>query len=110
MANTIIGTQVFTDTVTFLKIREQFVKTLTTGDATPTVLDLEVVISPVGATVVTNFDDGTPLQDLYILSNGNLTVNNTATIKTSTGANKVLAANRVYHFKYINSIWYEVTT
>lgn len=105
-----VGPQEFADTVRFLRIREQFLNQFTAGDTTPSVRDVEIFTSPSGATTVTNFDNGTPLQDLYILGNGNLTVSNNANIKTSTGANKVLAANKLYHFKFINNVWYEVTT
>lgn len=78
--------------------------------ATPSVLAQSHLLSHGAATTVTEFKNGKDGQDLYILGNGNTTVSHNTKIKTSTGANKVLAANKMYHFKHYNGVFYEVTT
>ena len=99
----------FLNQTTFNLLPKKFVGTLTVS-ATPIVSSVEIWKSPSSGVTVTNFLGGAEGQNLYILGNGNLTVSHNATIKTSTGANKVLAANKIYHFKLIDAIWYEVTT
>lgn len=78
-----------------------------TGDTTPTVRNCNVYKSPAGATTVTDFDDAAEGQCIQILGNGNLTVSNNANIKTNTGANKVLVADKIYTFTHIMGVWYE---
>lgn len=100
---------IFLAPVIHSKLAKKFISTLKTS-TTPSVLDCEVWRSPSGPVSVTNFTDGADGQDLYILGNGNLTLVHGTSIKTSTGANKVLAANKIYHVKLIDNVWYEVTT
>lgn len=57
---------------------------------------------------ITNFTGALPGQDLDIDSaNTFVTIANNATIKTNTGADKVLAANVIYGFKFYNGVWKE---
>jgi hypothetical protein len=99
---------IFTNITQFDVLPKKVVDTLS-ALAIPLVRNVEIYRSPSSAVNVTNFKGGAEGQDLYILGNGNVTLVNGATIKTSTGANKVLAANKIYHLKYIDAIWYEVT-
>lgn len=58
-------------------------------------------------TTITNFLNGSKFQPLKILGDGFTTIANNATIKTNTGANKLLAANKVYNFTLFGSTWIE---
>lgn len=62
-------------------------------------------------TTITNFVGVTNRvsgQILYLFpTNGNTTLKNNATIKTTTGADKVLSANTVYKLVNISTVWYE---
>lgn len=59
------------------------------------------------ATTVTDFSNGCVGQVLTVIGNTNVTIADGGTVKTSTGANKVLAANVVYRFTSYNGVWYE---
>jgi hypothetical protein len=77
-------------------------------DTTPTVLNQKYwQANNAGAITVTQFDNGGECQEIIILGDNQTTVANNANIKTNTGANKLLATNRVYRFVRLNSIWYE---
>lgn len=56
---------------------------------------------------ITNFIKGINGQRIHIRGDGTTTVAHNATVKTSTGANKLLASNLMYHFTLIDNIWYE---
>lgn len=61
-----------------------------------------------GAQNVTNFLGGRDGQRLTVLGDGFTTIiHNVNLIRTTTGANKLLAANTLYEFVYLNNIWYE---
>lgn len=78
------------------------------GDTTPSVKNHEHwEANNVVATTITQFDDGAECQSLFILGDNNTTIAHNANIKTNTGANKLLATNRLYHLVRINSVWYE---
>lgn len=78
------------------------------GDTTPSVLNTEkLAFVNAGATLVTKFDDGQPGQEITLLGDNNTTIANNAVIKTNTGANKLLAPNKVYRFTNFGGIWYE---
>jgi hypothetical protein len=85
-------------------------KGFTSLDATPSVDQyLNFFTQNAGATLITAFDDATNGQTIRVLcTDANTTLVNGATIKTNTGANKVLAANRVYTFLYYSGIAYEI--
>lgn len=86
------------------RIAQKFIAT----DTTPTVKNNELwIANNTGAVTVTQFDEGAEGQPINILGDGFTTIANNANIKTNTGANKLLAANRLYKFVRINSIWYE---
>ena len=82
--------------------------TLAPSDTTPEVYMNEYwICANTGAVSVTNFTKYTRNQRLHLLGDGNTTVVNGSTIRTNTGANKLLAANKVYVFTNFNNVWYE---
>lgn len=60
-----------------------------------------------GAITVTEFQKGFIGQRIFILGDGFTTIQNNATIKTNTGADKLLDANKVYRFTNFNNVWIE---
>lgn len=94
--------------VSFAELPSIDVSSLPELDTTPSVLNLPVVtLQNTGALNITNFDDGQPGQTIKVLGDGFSTVVDGAFIKTNTGANKLLLADIIYTFTYINTIWYE---
>jgi len=81
-------------------------KTFALADATPSVEQYSFFRTG-GADTYTNFDDGISGQTIKILASHAATINNTATIKTNTGASKLLTVNAIYSFKNWNGVWYE---
>lgn len=75
-----------------------------TPDTTGTTFYIPTDGSPV---TITNFLGGVPGKRLQVLGNAQVTIQQGTGLKTSTGANKTLVANRMYEFKYYNSVWYE---
>lgn len=74
----------------------------------PEVSQREYWLSHSSATTVTNFLGGQEGHHLYILGNGNTELTHGTNIFTSTGANKTLAADKMYHFICHDDKWYEV--
>lgn len=77
--------------------------------ATPDVTN-RVLMKASGIVVsITNFIGGRDTQLLRIVGDGTTTIVHGTYIKTNTGANKLLSANKVYSFSYIGSdrVWYE---
>jgi hypothetical protein len=66
-----------------------------------------LVLAYSGATNVTNFTNGVNGNVLKVLGDGNVTLVNGASIVTNTGANKLLALNKIYTFTNIAGVWYE---
>lgn len=87
---------------------KEFYRRFTAADATPSVVNLKKFKAGNSvANNVTYFDDGQG-QDISILGDGFTTVvHNAAKIVTNTGANKLLAAGKVYRFTQYDKIWYE---
>ncbi len=91
----------FKGRVTFTILPEQLQSSFALNDTTPSVKNACTWIAQNTAPVsVTNFDDGQPGQPIRILGDGFTTIVNGTNIFTNTGANKLLAANRVYTFTY----------
>ena len=86
----------------------QFV-TFTDLAATPSVADGNCfTVSNTGATTITNFTGGLNGQVIYLnTTTGNTTLKNNSTIKTTTGADKVLATDSLYKLLYNGTKWYE---
>lgn len=71
------------------------------------VLNVErIKFANTGAVTVTNFTDGQNGQEIILLGDGNTTVQHNTHIKTSTAANVLLAANRIYQFVQFDQVWY----
>ena len=96
---------VFNAPVRFLSLFIRYVGTFV--GATPSVKNTEIFKGSGNVVTVTNFKDGASGQLLRVLGDGTTTIANNATIKTNTGANKLLAANKIYTFSLINNVWYE---
>ena len=77
--------------------------------ATPSVADGNCfTVSNTGATTITNFTNGLNGQVIYLnTTTGNTTLKNNSTIKTTTGADKVLATDSLYKLLYNGTKWYE---
>jgi hypothetical protein len=108
MTKIVTEDMVFSGPVTFLGVPKEFLGQFPSGNATPSIKGTRYWWYNGGALAITNFKDSNDVHTLFILGNANLTINNNANIKTNTGANKVLVANKVYTFHKFNGIWYEV--
>ena len=99
---------IFEDLVRYRILPFKGIDTLQKTSVTPSVANLETWIAAnTGAVTITNFMKGAVGQRIKILGDGFTTIANNTVIKTNTGANKLLAVNKVYRFTYINNIWYE---
>lgn len=61
-----------------------------------------------GAITVTDFREGSDGQTIIVKGDGFTTVAHNANIKTSTGANKLLAVDRAYMFVQFSGVWIEI--
>lgn len=77
------------------------------GDATPSVLNVNCWECHSSVVTITNFKDGQDGQTIRLLGNPNTTIQHGSFIKTNTGANKVLVADKIYKFTMFNGVWYE---
>jgi hypothetical protein len=78
------------------------------SDLTPSVRNVEKLkMKNIGPVTVTKFDEGQENQEISILGDGQTTIANNAFIKTNTGANKLLAVDKVYRFTMFNGVWVE---
>ncbi len=76
--------------------------------ATPEVSNLRCYVGKnVAPVTVTNFLKGQEGQPIAILGDGNMTIKHGTNIYNNTGADKLLAANKIYRYTKINSKWYE---
>jgi hypothetical protein len=60
-----------------------------------------------GATTLTSIKGISDYVTYRILGDGNTTIPNNTLIKTNTGANKLLAANKIYRFTSYQNVLYE---
>lgn len=77
------------------------------NSVTPSVLNLEFFTCSGAVVSITDFLDGQNGQSIHIRGDGNTTIVNGTPIKTNTGANKLLAANKVYTFTFFSGTWIE---
>ena len=59
-------------------------------------------------TMITNFSHGVQGQDLYIKGKGNVTIQHNSFIKNKLMGNLTLGEDRIYHYKLLDGIWYEI--
>lgn len=98
----------FEGSASFFQLIEQLIDKFVPSDTTPTVRNItRFRANNTGAVTVTNFDDGQDGQEIKILGDGFTTVDHGTTIFTNTGADKLLAANKVYTFTKFGTNWYE---
>lgn len=97
---------IFTGPIEFQQLPKTYVDSV--SGTTFNVANLIAVIAVNTApTNVTDFLRGASGQTIRILGDGQSTVVHSALIKTNTGANKLLASNKVYTFTRFNNVWYE---
>lgn len=98
----------FLESVTFAQLSESPVLSVTPASTTVSVLNISALnfanTSPV---TVTNLLNGQEGQVIKILGDGNTTLDHGTNILTNTGADKLLAANKVYTFTLFGTTWVE---
>lgn len=96
------GEEYIEDSVSRNVLEKQFVTNM--SGETPSVKNRKFFVgvntSPVN---VTDFLYGAPGQRIYILGDGNMTIKHGTFIFTNTGADKLLAADKVYRFTYFET-------
>lgn len=98
----------FLGTVYFQELPENPISPAQPGDTGPSVLNrVRLAFNNSGAISVTNLRYGQEGQEVKILGDGFTTLIHGTYIKTNTGANKLLAANKVYTFTLFNKLWIE---
>ena len=65
------------------------------------------ILSNVGAVTITEFKRGQPGQVIKVLGDGFTSIANNSSIKTNTGALKLLLADSVYTFTCFGTYWVE---
>lgn len=86
---------------------KQFVKTLR-GEVNPSVRNIEkFTCKNTSPLTILKFKDGQNGQSITILGEGFTSIDNNATIRTNTGAAKLLLDSKVYRFTNFEGIWYE---
>lgn len=83
--------------------------TFRAGDTTPSVKGIRVAYcDPTTVVTLTNFKGGVNCQRLYLKGHPNTTIQNGTYIRTNTGADKVLVADKIYMFLNIDDVWFEM--
>lgn len=96
------------DRKSYLVLPTSYISELPPTDTTPTVANCLVYKCIATAPItVTNFTEGAEGQSIRIKGDGFTTIKNNTTIKTNTGADKLLAATKVYTLTLIDGVWYE---
>lgn len=99
---------IFENDLVMMKIPEIFISRVDPGSSTLDVKSLtRFITNATAAASISNFINGVNGQEIKILGDGFTTVSNNSSIKTNTGANKLLAANKVYTFTLFSDVWYE---
>jgi len=108
MDNVFKGLSRFEGEVHFFQLPKKWFSKFRSLDVTPDVSNVEYwQANNTIATTITDFLKGQDVQALHILGDGFTTIQHGTKIKTNTGANKLLAANKVYTFYRFNSLWVE---
>lgn len=98
---------VFNGPTIFKILSQQDAGTFGSADTTPSVANANFWIASGAVVTITDFDDAATTQILFLKGDGTTTISHNANIKTNTGANKLLSADRLYIFAHINGVWYE---
>lgn len=98
----------FGSTVRFTELSEQPILTARAAATTISVLNVtRVSLSSTAPVTLTDFTNGQIGQEIKVRGDGQTTAQNGTRIFTNTGANKLLAANRVYTFTLFGTTWVE---
>lgn len=94
--------------VTYQQLPKEFPEDKT-SETTPDVSNRTILtVNNSGAKSITDFKNGQSGQTIRLLAlDNNTTIVNGTSIKTNTGADKLLSPNKVYRFTYYNNVWYE---
>lgn len=83
-------------------LEKKMVANVTKSETTPSVKNVEYWRARnTGAVTVTNFIDGQEGQHLYLVGDGQTTLQHGSDIETQSGSNLLLALNKAYHFIYL---------
>lgn len=108
MIQRVTDEQIFVAPVQFSILPRVNITRIKAGVTTPNVQNCSVFLCENGgALTIVDFLGGADGQDIRIKGDGFTTIANNTKIKTNTAANKLLAANKIYRFTYINGVWYE---
>ena len=93
----------------FAALDKRSFSTIQKAAVTPSVKNCEFwQAQNTGAVTITNFIDGQPGQRLYILGDGQTTLQHGTKMFMQGGADLLLAASRMYLLVYLNSAWYQI--
>lgn len=99
---------VFNSPATFNVLPRKNIDKFPVGLLTPNVANIDIFTTHnTGAITVQSFEKGSDGQSISIRGDGFTTIEHNAVIKTSTGADKLLEANLIYRFTYLDGVWYE---
>ncbi len=98
----------FLATVTYSQLAEQPIEIAQAATTTINVLNItRVQFLNTAATTIVDFTGEQIGQEIKLLGDGFTTIQNGTNLFTNTGANKLLAANKVYTFTKFSSGWIE---
>lgn len=106
--NRVEAETVFEAPITHLVLPKQFVGKVKKTVTTPSVKNVERFITENSAPVtITDFLDGQDGQRLWILGDGQTTLDHGTKMFMAGGADLLLAADKVYNFIRMNGKWYQ---
>jgi len=92
--------------VTFQQLPERPIRDVDDGATTVNVLNIERVrFANTNPTTVTDFLDGQEGQEIVLLGDGQTTIDHGTQIKNSTGADRLLSADRIYYYVRFDNVW-----
>jgi uncharacterized protein YqjF (DUF2071 family) len=108
MANTVVRErQTFVGGASFSVLPDVNGGKLPQGTTPSVANSTHFICSAVAPVTITNFREGADYQEISLLGDGFSTVSHNISIKTNTGANKLLLVDKVYHFTKFGSLWVE---
>lgn len=98
---------IFQSNVSFSELYNTPIGGTTPSSTINTLNTSRIALSASTPITVTTLQNGAEGQLIVFLGDGNTTIENNTTIKTNTGADKLLLVNRVYVFYFFSGVWYE---
>lgn len=98
----------FEGPVKFLELVETPLEAVDSSTAPSVLNNTKIVLSASSPITITNFRDGQEGQTIFVVGDGNSTVQHGTNIFTNSGANKLLVSGSVYIFTLVNGEWREV--